>query len=292
MPYPAVPLEPLVEPEHWRTLPTKLVRPDMPDVKMENVLCAQPAFEGLTPKLVRSGWSHVAYKPMGIFRRVHIDSPKAALPKAENILLNFEGLAGCTTHAFAVYTYAPPGTFDPTARQRKVARFRRCVDIYPTHAAIWAAYCSRLPPMPSQPTKIKVYSDPRRRAAVVRLPVVPIAVPYPPMFYFLQWFVYTYRKSTFINALLPCRKFQLPPDRLEDPPREVTVPLYARALADSYDLRRLCQMARNVHGMYRNMVALGVVETRMWDALEYTWDTLLSAMELVEQKKTEEAQAA
>ncbi|OSD00447.1 hypothetical protein PYCCODRAFT_1453256 [Trametes coccinea BRFM310] len=294
-PFPPHPEEPLIEPEHWRHLPSKLARPEMPAVKAENVALAQPGYEGLTPKHVRSGWSHTGYKVLGMYRKLYLDPPKTGIGEGYNLLLTDSGLANCATHIFAVYAYAPPSAVpDPAARRHKCPRWRREVCIYPTHAAIWAAYCARLPPMPKKPTKLKVIADPRpggRRAYVLRLPMVPVAVPYPPMFFPVMQFVYTYRKSSFVNLLLPCADFVLPPDNFHDPPPEQTIPRYAQALAESFELRTLCRYAKNVHGAYRNMVALGVVEDRMWDALDYAWKTILTAMDLSE-KATAARQAS
>ncbi|CDO72124.1 hypothetical protein BN946_scf184962.g67 [Trametes cinnabarina] len=252
-PFPPYPEKPLIEPAFWRHLPAKLARPEMPDVKPENVALAQPGYEGLSPKHVRSGWSHTGYKwvpfdctplslshitlrdlrVLGMYRKLYVDPPKTGLREAYNLLVTDSGLANCATHIFG----------------------------------------------------LKVIADPRpggRRAHVLRLPMVPIAIPYPHMFFPVMRFVYTYRKSDFINLLLPCADFVLPPDSPLDPPKEVTIPRYAQALAESFDLRKLCQYAKNVHGAYRNMVALGVVEDRMWDALDYAWETILAAMDVSE----------
>ncbi|KAI9056421.1 hypothetical protein FKP32DRAFT_1615923 [Trametes sanguinea] len=259
----------------------------MPEVKAENVAMAQPGYDGLSPKYVRSGWSHTGYKVLGMYRKLYVDPPKTGIGEGYNLLLTDSGLANCATHIFAVYAYAPSGARDPATRRHKCPRWRREVCIYPTHAAIWAAYCSRLPPMPKKPTKLKVIADPRpggRRAYVLRLPMVPVAIPYPPMFFPIKQFVYTYRKSSFVNLLLPCADFVLPPDNFHDPPPEQTIPRYAQALAEAFELRTLCKYAKNVHGAYRNMVALGVVEDRMWDALDYAWKTILTAMDISEKK--------
>ncbi len=222
-----------------------------------------------------------------MYRKIYIDPPKTALPEGYNLLMIDGGLVASATHIFGVYALAPPGTSDPAARRHKHPSFRRTVDLYPTHGAIWSAYCARLPQMAQQPTKLKVYNDPRpgaRRASVLRLPIVPVPVPHPPSFHTLMQFIYTYRKSVLINTLLPCEGFALPPDQLTDPPPETTLPRYAEALAQKSTLLRLCQLAKNVHGAYRNMVCLGVVEPRMWDAIDYAWAAVLAAMDLVAKK--------
>lgn len=225
----------------------------------------------------------INFRSMGMYRKVFIDPPKAALPEGYNLLFSDAGVANCATHVFGVYAPLPPTHGDPSARLRKCARFRRTVDLYPTHAAIWAAYCANLPQMHESPMKLKVYraADERvTRAFVLRLPIVPIPVPHPESFYAIMLFVYTYRKSVLINALLPI--IALPPDSGMEPPADILIARHARALAERCDLLRLCQLAKNVHGAYHNMIALGIVETRMWDALEHAWATVLAAMDLVE----------
>ncbi|EIW53463.1 uncharacterized protein TRAVEDRAFT_79922, partial [Trametes versicolor FP-101664 SS1] len=269
--------------------PAKLERPYFTDVSPEKMVAAQPGYEGLLPKYVRSGWSHVGYRYvcLKMYRKIFIDPPKTALPEGYNLAMSDGGIVASATHIFGVYALAPPGTSDPAARRRKHPAFRRTVDLYPTHGAIWSAYCARLPTMAQPPAKAKVYNDPRpgtrtHRASVLRLPIVPVAVPHPPSFYALMQFVYSYRKSGLINALVPCEGFALPPDQLTDPPPEVTLPAFAQALAQKCTLLKLCQMAKNVHGAYRNMICLGVVEPRMWDAIDYAWAAVLAAMDLVE----------
>lgn len=229
-----------------------------------------------------------------MYRRIYIDPPKPAFPHEYNLLVTDKGLANCATHIFGICGYAPPGTFGPAARRKKCFRFLREVCIYPTHGAIWAAYCSRLPTLPQKPSRIKVLVDARPgrpRASCLRLPVVPITVPYPPMFFPIMQFVYTFRKATFVNTLL-ASEVGLSNEHEADPAPEKSIPQHARALADKCDLKKLCQLAKNVHGAYRNMVALGVVEDRMWDALNYAWDTVITAMELVEEAAVAAAAAA
>ncbi|KAI8989187.1 hypothetical protein BD414DRAFT_514856 [Trametes punicea] len=271
-------------------LPSKLETPTFPQVKPERVTIAQPAYEGLSPKQVRSGWSHMGYKVLGMYRKIYLDPPKPGLPDGYNLLVTDNGLANSATHILAVYPYAPPSTYGPAARRHKSFGFRREVCLYPTHAAIWAAYCSRLPEMPKKPSKLKIIADSRQatqRAFVLRLPMVPIALPCPPMFLPIMQFVYMYRRGRFVNALLPCSDFMLPPDHQLDPLPQEAIPQYAQALAATSDLPKLCRYAKNVHGAYRNMVALGVVEERMWEALHYAWETILTAMDLAE--KAQEA---
>ncbi|KAI0327512.1 hypothetical protein GY45DRAFT_1108850 [Cubamyces sp. BRFM 1775] len=283
--YPPYPSEPLVDPAQWRTLPRKLVRPDMPEIDPERIVAVQPGYESLLPHYIRNSWPHMNYKVLGMYRRIYIDPPKPAFPHEYNLLVTDKGLANCTTHVFGICTYAPPGTFGPAARRRSCFRFLREVCMYPTHGAIWAAYCSRLPTLPQKAPRIKVLVDARPgrpRASCLRLPVVPIAVPYPPMFFPIMMFVYTFRKSTFVNMLL-ASEVLLSHEHEADQAPERSIPQHARALAAKCDLRKLCQLAKNVHGAYRNMVTLGVVEDRMWDALNFAWDTVISAMELVEE---------
>ncbi|KAI0672382.1 hypothetical protein C8Q78DRAFT_1077909 [Trametes maxima] len=292
-PFPCVPEEPLVAPANWRDLPKTLAKPEFPEIKPEFVAAAQPEYEGLSPRYIRSSWAHIGYKAMGIYRKLYLDPPKTGLPEGYNLILTDSGLATGATHIFGVYPYPSSETPDPAARRRACPSLRREVCLYPTHAVIWAAYCSKLPMIPMKPTKLKVFLDPRpgaRRASVLRLPIVPIAMPYPPTFFIVMQFVYNFRKSSFVNMVLPCAGYGLPQDHLVDPPTEVTMPLYAEALAKEYDLPHLCRLAKNVHGTYQNMVALGVVENRMWDALKYAWETVLAAMECAEKANLKEVE--
>lgn len=60
--YPPWPKEPLVQPANWRNLPQRLVRPEFPEIKPEFIVSAQPDYEGISARHIRSSWAHVNYR--------------------------------------------------------------------------------------------------------------------------------------------------------------------------------------------------------------------------------------
>lgn len=61
-PYPAIPKAPLVAPEAWRSLPSTLERPPMPEVNPEHIASTQPGYAGIPLKHVRENWTWMGYK--------------------------------------------------------------------------------------------------------------------------------------------------------------------------------------------------------------------------------------
>ena len=190
-----------------------------------------------------------------------------------------------------MYNYAPAAELgDPVQRQaRRGLKFRRAVALFPTHAAIWAAHCANLPAIASTPPDLEVRllppSPATRRAtcSTMRMPIVPMPLPYPPRFFALVMFVTTYSQGLFIGHLLPCEhiKYVLHEGAEED---DANVCKLAGDLARYYGMRELCCLARGVYGTYHNMCVLGMVDDRLWDALHLAWKILLRAMETVDER--------
>lgn len=217
-----------------------------------------------------------------------MDPPKTALPPGYNVIMKDLGLATCATHVFGVYPYAPSAELgDPVSRQiARSLKYRREVALFPTHAAIWAAHCSRLPRITKEDNPIKLVRKPgeKEAASCVRLPVVPIPIPYPAKFFAIELYVYTLLGGLFIGHLLPCSeiKYFMPPEA------KVGDSFFTKLvndLANFYNLYDLCRLARNVYGAYQNMIVLGMVDDGIWEALDFAWQTVRKAMEIVDERE-------
>ena len=237
-------------------------------------------------------------RPLGLYDRIFVDPPKTSLPNWYDIIIKDLGLASCPTHIFGVYNYAPAAELgDPVQRQaRRGLKFRRAVALFPTHAAIWAAHYANLPAIAPAPPDLEVRllppSPATRRAtcSTMRMPIVPMPLPYPPRFFALVMFVTTYSQGLFIGHLLPCEhiKYVLHEGAEEG---DANFCKLVGDLARYYGMRELCCLARGVYGTYHNMCVLGMVDDRIWEALHLAWKILLKAMETVDERSRPEAQS-
>ncbi|KAJ7025413.1 hypothetical protein C8F04DRAFT_934641, partial [Mycena alexandri] len=125
----------------------------------------------------------------------------------------------------------------------------------------------------------------------VTLPILPLSLPSPQAFAILHAFMYTHRIDAALGALLP-----FPPTFLETlAPSSSTAAHLAAALASgstrhqlnahlcaasSGNLSTLMTHAAHVRELWQDMVALGLYDPTLWDALDLAWEVVLGAMNL------------
>ncbi|KAF9444666.1 hypothetical protein P691DRAFT_677156 [Macrolepiota fuliginosa MF-IS2] len=146
------------------------------------------------------------------------------LPKELQIITSDYLDAIPPTHMLAVY-----------ASKSTSSASRTKVTLYPTHEIVLSAHCTNLPKLP----------EPTSSAAI---PVVPLSLPSPQMYPYLQ--NYLYNKN--ISAL---ENFLLSPSQVLDTPS-----LMKRLLA--------------VHGLWGNACALGVIDAPFCAMIERVWASL------------------
>lgn len=333
MPFvPSIP--PLVDPAHWRSLPRVLQRPTITEVKAENIASAEPAYAKFTPEEVRENFPYAqirrvhahllsparrlltfvrlirAIAPYNGGPRLTVSAPSAVtLPPHYDFLLTDVGVAMRPTHAFGIYPTFSAVQDDVCTPHQLPTPFpqTRSVQMLPSHGGIWAAHCSRLRAMPAMTNKLAPVSDPtpdKPGTSMVRLPLVPMPLPYPPGFLYLTRYIYSKVQWHLIaELLLPIDdskelKAQLGPwDGLFDCVtvlprtqktemyRELTpegVDKFGAFLAERFELIDLCRLARSVWGTHQDAVYLGMVDVKLWESLEFAWASVLKAMEIVD----------
>ncbi|EJF56699.1 hypothetical protein BD309DRAFT_731329 [Dichomitus squalens] len=294
-----LPPTPLVHPKRWRSLPKSFVKPEMPKIDPARIAIAQPGYAGVPPADVRDGWYFMGYKPLGLYQKLYVDPPKPALNGLGmyNVLMKDLGLVSSATHVFGVYLRMPGWLVrDPVWRQVRTGfRCRRPVLLYPTHSAIWAAHCSRLPPMPPAETRpLKSFrraTDTTQPAWCLRLPIVQVPLPYPPKFFVLMMFVYTHLKCVFIAHLLPCAANSKPMPEDGKVGDECYWTMVHNIAAEYKDMPTVLRLAKNVFGTYQNMCALGMVDDKAWEALNIAWRMVLDVMEILDARQSSESSA-
>jgi hypothetical protein len=181
------------------------------------------------------------------------------LPKELSIIVN-DLSSDMPTHMFAVFSSRQPATA------------RRRVTLFPAHNLVFAIHCANLPILPvPQPT------FPECAGQEIKVPVVPLCIPAPEVFPQLSTFLYTKRIDHLLGTLLPCPS---PPQLYRDDPATV-MPLleeFAQKLAQTYTAQALLMHIGKAHGMWRNAIALGIADERLWCALDVAWEVLLTSL--------------
>jgi hypothetical protein len=167
------------------------------------------------------------------------------LPRRLEVLVK-DLSADTPTHLFAVHS-------KPITR----------VTLYPVHALVFAAHCAHLPPIPHTNS-----AAPTEDGKKIVLPVVPFCLPNPPTFLMLLDYLYTKRGNYLLAALLPI---------LPRGPKPSLTQL-SQTLAASYPVHALLSFAAKVHGLWSNVVVLGVFDKKLSQIIEVAWKVLLDAL--------------
>ncbi|KAJ7207905.1 hypothetical protein GGX14DRAFT_634366 [Mycena pura] len=167
--------------------------------------------------------------------------------------------------------------------------------IFPIHAPILAAHCSKLPVLPTRAPRAR--PDTSAAAAVsVHLPVLPLALPSAPAFAVLLGWMYTRRLGAVLSALLafPASDPFLRRLELTLTPKAVRAALASRsdrhALAAHVcaaaagdvagDVAELMTHTAHVKELWQDMVALGIDDDALWDTLQLAYEIVLGALNL------------
>ncbi|KAJ6573036.1 hypothetical protein DFH09DRAFT_1362197 [Mycena vulgaris] len=158
--------------------------------------------------------------------------------------------------------------------------------IFPVHAVVLAAHCAKVPRLqPSAPTG-------STRTASATLPVLPLTLPSPHAFVILHALMYTHRLPPALAELLPSASSH---GRNGEELTHATLlatlasPSALHALAShlcassSSNLSTLMGHAGHVKELWQDMVALGVYDPELWDALDLAWEVVLGALNLAAQ---------
>lgn len=187
-------------------------------------------------------------------------------------------LMGCDpTHILALHCSLP------RYFQRSKTHGRRIL-LHPVHSLVLAAHCAKLPSLPSSAKS----SD----GSIDSLPVVPIRVPSPEAFVFLDRWLYTHDNERLVKTLLHPQQHRASGDaELDDfymhHPLPTTLSaltsaaleLHAAFLASrAVSLLRLKQHAGFLQAFWANLHALGVSDDSLSETLDVAWEIILAAL--------------
>ncbi|KAH7104939.1 hypothetical protein BKA62DRAFT_430335 [Auriculariales sp. MPI-PUGE-AT-0066] len=196
-------------------------------------------------------------------------SPISALPTILDALISEDLRADMPSHFFAVYS---------KTSQSRPTQARRTVTIFPAHDAVFQAYCAKLAPMPPA-AAIPGPDTPLAadgRSIETTLPVVPLCLPSPRTFGLLQHYLYHNDPDALGASLLPA----LPATASESADRAQTIRDLAQQIAATHGPAKINEHVLQAHGLWSNIVVLGITDEGLWTALDFFWAVLMSALYL------------
>ncbi|KAJ7639724.1 clp1-like protein [Mycena polygramma] len=269
-------------------LPRNLERPPFTDISRDALAAAAPELAAVPAEFIRHGLrakAHQMQAGIAALAPSHLPQsiPRSHLPAALTVPLRAPqpgspASPSYPTHALAI---APPPKSSHSDRDAPQA-------IFPVHAVVLAAHCAKLPRLPPQPRAPS--------SAALTLPVLPLALPSPQAFAILHAYMYTHRLDAALASLLP-----FPPAFLESlsgrgrgehPPAAVvsaalgtpavrhTLAAHLYSAAGGGNIGALMAHAAHVKELWQDMVALGMYDAPLWDALDLAWEVVLGAMNL------------
>lgn len=146
--------------------------------------------------------------------------------------------------------------------------------LIPVHALIYAAQCSNFPRL----SRATPHVDTASKSA--RLAVVPLYLPSPQTFNLLNSYLYTKRAERLLSTLAPISSNALASIPVGHQGASNTLSALGRAMAEAFPLPTLVEHAAVVHGLWSNVMALGVDDEVLWWALETSWGIITSAIAL------------
>lgn len=217
---------------------------------------------------------------------LYAEPPRAIIPKTMEAILDSHVIAAVPTHFLAVYSSAPPTAGDPTTRLSQNLKYRRAVLIYPVHAIVFAAHCSRLPSIPESIPELASIAC----REMLTLPVIPLRVPRINQFPVVMQYLYSYDWRQLVVNLIPLhpipdlRETDLLADDPQSPFMHIRTMRHATQLFHAVPLERFPIIKDRIWGVYQNIVALGISDRRMWQVVCFCYDVASLAEDLHQQK--------
>lgn len=156
------------------------------------------------------------------------------------------------------------------------------VFLVPTHHIVLAANCAHIP-------RIPISRPQMRSSGKLTVPVMPLVVPHAEAFAPLHAYLIAHRLDRLMSTLLP-----VPPSMLSTrgggtssaggPFAHISAPQIATFLAASASgdkMSALMALTRTVSAIWRNACALGIFDRDLWAALDFSWEVILGAMNMV-----------
>lgn len=249
-------------------LPWKLARPEIEPVQSEVLAVIDPDLAGVPVEFVVHKLKTVGQELLGSLGNVVPPTSivpsinTASLPSELELFIRdrSQPLEAIPTHLLCV--------FNPHAGKASKGH------LFPAHSLVLASQCSKFPQVgPATRTM-----DAER--GTTRLPVVPLPVPHPTSFGYLNAYLYTRRVDKVLATLIPLPTQILASisGSMANQPACGAIPQLSAAMAKTFTLPALVDRAGVIHGMWSNCKALGVDDDRLWKVLELAWDIVVASI--------------
>ncbi|KIJ36203.1 hypothetical protein M422DRAFT_179763 [Sphaerobolus stellatus SS14] len=228
-------------------LPKKLRRPTFRDISKEALGAVDLEMRDVPLEFIREQLRSDGTQMLSVATSTTASPPKDRLPRELEVLIS-DLSAPAPSHLFAIYS-----------------KTSSHVSIHPAHALILAAHCANLPSLP--PSTSSPAADSLPDELKLTLPVVPLCLPSPPNFPMLLHYLYTKKIDHLLASLLPATSFSTS-----------SMDQMTSNFAATFTIQALLTHAARVHGLWSNVVALGVFDEKLWKAMEMVWDVLVGAL--------------
>ncbi|KAG7095624.1 hypothetical protein E1B28_006348 [Marasmius oreades] len=293
-------------------LPRALGQPSRAEVTNEALRAAfGNHYDPLVPvDFIRDNYANKGLRLLATVISVSADIPKSKLPTEIQVLVHDDSSDDLPTHMLAVY-----------GSKKSPSTNKVDVKLYPVHAPIMTAHCTKLPPFsPSPITSSDDGVPPATNNGIPRaltLPVRNLCLPHPSSFPHICQYLYARRAEILYNAFLPyppskCAQAfneagtatpststttsESSPSSFYTQPQNVSHQLdLASDLATTYTPHRLLESVAVVHGTWMNACALGIFDDTLWTVIDGCWEVLLRALAMgagVELEEPEESSSA
>ncbi|KAG8926339.1 hypothetical protein FRC03_005706 [Tulasnella sp. 419] len=144
--------------------------------------------------------------------------------------------------------------------------------LYPFHALVLVAHCATLPEIPTD-ISVMDAKDP----GYLNLRVVGLSVPHLESFHLLFDYFYTKNFARFLAELISLPSSALPATSQKLTPDEKTE-YVIRALSQTFTTGALVERLRFIHGLWCNVVKLGIHEEGVWKVMNTAWQIMVAAL--------------
>ncbi|TFK52754.1 hypothetical protein OE88DRAFT_1656321 [Heliocybe sulcata] len=242
-------------------LPRTLQKPSYKEVNKDVLASIEPGLRDVPVEYVKRGIAQQAQEMLAAISAVGASVPKsvprASIPSAVPATISPSAAHVCPTHILAIASSSQAGASPSIA-------------LIPTHQIVLAAHCANIPSFPKP--------SPASDSGRVTIPIVPLTVPSASTFPLLHAYLYTKRLDALLTNLLPIPLQLLPsatptPDEL----KRASHHLASTAMFSADHLTRYVSL---VHSLWKNIVALGVFEKELWQALDLAWEVVVGAVHI------------
>ncbi|KAF5319941.1 hypothetical protein D9611_011060 [Ephemerocybe angulata] len=238
------------------TFPRTLSRPPHAEVAYEALLAAgcdekSHGYPGYARDIIAS----MGTRLLASLRNCQTQFASNNLPDEFLVLITDPANTMPPTHVMAVRSSKPPPPGTAPGR----------VKLFPVHALVLAAHCTRLPPFEMKAARH--ISDTQ-----IIVPRRQISVPCPETFQHILAYLYTRRKSPFLNAMLPIPA----PTTMDEPGAKAGFGALIGRMP--FTTEGLMTYVMIIHGIWSNVIALGIFDDGLWDMLDTAWEIILTAM--------------